>query len=207
MSWKKLRLDKDRCVNCLVPRPSQVQNSWLHCCLIWHNDRHNRQKYHVVWTRHQCLLTGADSRAELPVLLYSVLLAWQSYYFVPSCGLSVRVNMAEITRGKRTTMTTRWMQDECDCFYLFSPWPLLLTSVSLTVWGWQFTSVYLDSQAVVVWIWIMNPFRIPFRRCGVPVAMATVHYGSERHLVRYIWPGRLIDGWQIKGENILKCLG
>lgn len=68
--------------------------------------------------------------------------------------------------------------------YLFSTWPLLLTAVSLTVWGWQFTSVYLDSQAVVVWIWIMNPFLIPFRSCWVPVAMATVHRGSERHLVR-----------------------
>lgn len=38
--------------------------------------------------------------------------------------------------------------------YLFSSWPRLLAAVSLTVWGWQFTSVYLDSQPVVVWIYM-----------------------------------------------------
>lgn len=102
------------------------------------------------------------------------------YYFLPSCDLSVQVNMAETTRGKQKTMRMIVIV----FVYLFSTWPLLLTAVSLTVWGWQFTSVYLDSQAVVVWIWIMNPFLIPFRSCWVPVAMATVHRGSERHLVR-----------------------
>lgn len=66
--------------------------------------------------------------------------------------------MAEITRGKQKTMTTsdaarmKRTEDVIVFVYLFSASPLLLTAVSLTVWGWQFTSVYLDSQAVVVWI-------------------------------------------------------
>lgn len=70
----------------------------------------------VLW----CVSTGADSLAKLPVLLFSILLAWKSYYFLPSCDLSVQVNMAETTRGKQKTMTTsKRTEDDCDCFCLF----------------------------------------------------------------------------------------
>lgn len=44
------------------------------------------------------------------------------------------------------------------CLFVLSLAPPPPQAVSLTVWGWHFTSVYLDSPAVVVWIWIMNPF-------------------------------------------------
>lgn len=128
-------------------------------------------------------------RSWLPVLLYSVLLAWQSYCFLPSCSLSVCVNMAEITRDKQKTMSTndaaKWTEDECDCFCLF-----------VSCLAPPFHSCQLDCPVVAVYlrifgfsgccclIWIMNPFRIPFRRCWVPVSMATENCGSERHLVR-----------------------
>lgn len=82
-----------------------------------------------------------------------------------------------------------WRMDVIVFVYLFSALPVLLTAVSLTVWGWQFTSVYLESWAVV-WIWIMNPLLIPSRRCWVPVAMATQHLGSERNLLRKFRPLR-----------------
>lgn len=44
--------------------------------------------------------------------------------------------------------------------YLFSAWPLPLTAVSLTVWGWQFTSVYLDSRLLLFGYesWILFSF-------------------------------------------------
>lgn len=76
---------------------------------------------------------------------------------------------------------------EADSFCLFvfcSAHPL--TAVSLTVWGWQFTSVYLDAQAV--WIWITFSSRIPLQE--ILVASCYGYSKSERHLVRQSWPVR-----------------
>lgn len=57
--------------------------------------------------------------------------------------------------AKGKTMTTsdeavELREDDVISFVcLFSAWPLLLTAVSLPVWGWQFTSVYLDSRLLL----------------------------------------------------------
>lgn len=133
-----------------------------------------------------------------------------------------KVTTSDVVRAKHTT-------DEFDCIfvYLFSAWPLPLTAVSLNVWGWHFTSVYLDSQAVVVvWIWITNPFLIPFRRCWVPVAMATVHHGFRKtpcemeivRLVSFVCPSlfhQFCSSWPITPvllstlyvvEDVLMCV-
>lgn len=149
--------------------------------LIWHRQKYCAVPNPVLVCIHRSWLTSTAA----------------SFYFVPSCWHDKVITLLPSRGVSAGESTLAERGGVIVSVYLFSAWPLLLAAVSLTVWGWHFTSVYLDSQpVVVVWIWIMNPFRIPFRRCWVPVAMATVHLWlreRERHLVRQIWPVRLIS--------------
>lgn len=89
-----------------------------YCTLDWCKPHHQ-----LLWW----VSAGDGPFAGLPVLLYSVLLAWKTYC-LPWCNLSSQDNMAEITKGKWREMTTSHAvgasiaADACDCFrFLLAP--------------------------------------------------------------------------------------
>lgn len=117
--------------------------------------------------------TGADSLAQLPVSLYSLMPAWQSYCFLPSCSMCQHG-----WDHKRQTEDNvhKWCVEENRvrvCFYLYFGWPIL-RAVSSTVQWMQFTSEYLYAQTIAVCRGIMNSVHISFGRCWMSVSMATI---------------------------------
>lgn len=148
--------------------------------LIWHRQKYCAVPNPVLVCIHRSWLTSTAA----------------SFYFVPSCWHDKVITLLPSRGVSAGESTLAERGGVIVSVYLFSAWPLLLAAVSLTVWGWHFTSVYLDSQpVVVVWIWIMNPFRIPFRRCWVPVAMATVHLWLRERERDTLWDR--FDQWDL----------
>lgn len=177
--------------------------------------REQKKKKTLFWTTPKKAAPGccealsltraiACIKAASLTVLHSALLAWRTYYFLPSCSFvatsqrgwdhkrQTKKQWPRVMRFRRSERRTRLIVFVC----LFYAWPLLLTDVSLTVWGWLFTSVYLDSQAVVVWIWITDPFffsHSPSGDAGRQLLWLQYIVALERHLVRSTWPVRLIS--------------